>query len=509
MTHVDDGLDARGLAGVRGDLARRLPHYISDWADGLTPKVAAASAFLFFACLAPAVAFGGIMSVSTRGAIGAVEMIAATAACGIAYAVFAGQPLTILGGTGPLLVFTTSLYDACGRLGLPFLPTYAWVGLWTAVFLVVMGLSSVSRLIARFTRFTDETFAALISVIFIYEAVVNIARAFPAAHVPDDAALFGLVLAVGTYTVASSLARLRHGPFLRRRVRELLADFGPALAVVAMIFARRLLPTVELTTLDVPLTFTTTSGRPWLVPLLDVPGWLPFASALPAALVALLVFLDQNVTVRIVQSPQNALRKGSSYHWDLVVVGALVAACSCFGLPWLVAATVRSVNHVRALSVAEGRGASARVTGAVENRLSPLLVHAFIGLSLLATGLLREVPMAVLYGLFLYMGVTSMRGNQFFERLRLWLTDPELFPETHYVRRVPVKVIHAFTAAQAACLALLWFVKSSAVGILFPLFIALLVPVRGLIARRVAPEHLEALDADEEPDDVEDELVGP
>ncbi|NOU29144.1 MAG: hypothetical protein HOO96_14675 [Polyangiaceae bacterium] len=155
------------------------------------------------------------MSGLTGGAMGAVEMIVATSACGVIYAVFAGQPLTIRGGTGPLLVFTGLLYGTCKQYELPFLPTYAWVGLWTALFVVALGLSGASRLIHRLTRLTDEIFAALISIIFVYQAVASVLHAFPTSHIPDDTALFGLVLALGTYTVARALSRFRKTPYLR------------------------------------------------------------------------------------------------------------------------------------------------------------------------------------------------------------------------------------------------------------------------------------------------------
>lgn len=502
----DDGLSARGFRGIQGDFLRRAAVYGSDYRDGLHTKVPAAAMFLFFACLAPAVAFGGMMSLATDGDIGVVEMIVATSACGLVYAVAAGQPLTILGGTGPLLVFTGLLFGVCRQMNLPFLPVYAWVGLWTAAFLILLGVVGASRLIAYFTRFTDETFAALISLIFIVQALQGILRAFPAPHVADDSALFGLVLAVGTYMVASSLSRFRHSHYLRRRVREVLADFGPAIAVVLMVFARRLLPSVRVVELGIPETFGTSTGRPWLVSILDVPAWMIAGAAIPALLVTLLVYLDQNITVRIIQSSENALKKGSAYHWDLALVGVLIGVCSLFGLPWLVAATVRSVNHVKALAITEGAGPEAKVVSTVENRLSPLLIHAGIGASLAATGALRQVPMAVLFGLFLYMGIASTRGNQFFERLRLWLTDPALFPPHHYVRRVPANVVHAFTTVQAVCLLLLWAVKSSALGILFPVLIALLVPVRRVLGRWISPEHLAALDAEETTDDALDDL---
>ena len=53
-------------------------------------------------------------------------MILATAYNGILYALFSGQPLTIIGSTGPVLAFTIVLYKTAVRLGLNFLPLYSW-----------------------------------------------------------------------------------------------------------------------------------------------------------------------------------------------------------------------------------------------------------------------------------------------------------------------------------------------------------------------------------------------
>lgn len=53
--------------GLREDLRRRGPLYKSDWTDGLHGKTLPAILFLYFACLAPAVAFGGISYGLTKG----------------------------------------------------------------------------------------------------------------------------------------------------------------------------------------------------------------------------------------------------------------------------------------------------------------------------------------------------------------------------------------------------------------------------------------------------------
>ncbi|MEX0818724.1 MAG: PTS sugar transporter subunit IIA [Pirellulaceae bacterium] len=494
--------------GLRRDIARRWPQYLSDFRDGLHVKCVGSSLFLYFACLAPAVTFGGVMAVQTEGQIGAVEMLVASACCGVFYALFAGQPLIILGGTGPLLVFTAILYQLCSDLGLPFLPSYAWVGLWSAGFLLMLSVTDAGCLMRYFTRFTDEIFAALISLIFIYEAIKSLVHIFEDLDVKQhhDTALLSLLLALGTFYIATSLSRFRRSSYLLPKIREFLADFGPAIALAAMTGVAVWLHEVFLDVLPAPESFGTTSGRPWSVDLLNTPVWARFAAAGPAVFVTVLVFLDQNITGRIVNTPDHRLHKGEAYHLDLAVVGLLVAFCSLFGLPWLVAATVRSLNHLRSLATTEEVVSSQgetreRVMHVRENRLTGLAIHLLIGLSLLLLPLLKEIPMAVLYGLFLFMGVVSMAGNQFFERMALWLKDPELYPVTHYIRRVPRRTIHAFTALQLACLAVLWFVKSSSIGILFPVFIALLVPVRLLAGRFFAAEHLAALDADEVADE--------
>jgi len=504
----------RLFGGLIDDVRRRAPHYAGDFRDGLHTKCLASTLFLFFACVAPAVTFGGIMGQLTGNQIGAIEMLVASAVCGIVYALFSGQPLIILGGTGPLLVFTAILYRLCVDLQIPFLPTYTWVGLWTSLLLLVLAATEASCLMRYFTRFTNEIFAALISIIFIYEAIKGLVQIYTDTDVPQQHAtyLLSLLLALGTFFVALSLARFRSSRYLRSWIREFLADFGPAIALGVMALAAVVVHDVYLDVLTAPESFATTSGRPWLINPLDAPMWVRLSSVVPAVLLTVLVYLDQNITARLVNSPEHKLHKGEAYHLDVGIVGLLVGACSLVGLPWLVAATVRSLNHVRSLATVESVVSKSgemreRVIHVRENRITPLAIHVLIGLSLLLLPLLKIVPMAVLYGLFLYMGVVSIVGNQFFDRLKLWFIDPMLYPTVHYVRKVPQSIIHKFTLLQFACLSVLWVVKASVLGLLFPLFIAALVPIRLIAGRFFAPEHLAALDSDEVPEEEETRWV--
>ena len=512
---VSDGLKSapRPFAGIKADIKRRLPHYLDDFKDGLRAKSIASIVFMFFACLAPAITFGGLLGEQTGGAIGTQEMLISTAVCGVVYALIAGQPLIILGGIGPMLIFTIILYQLCQDMdqGHNFLGVYGWVGIWTALLTCLLAIGNASNLMKYFTRFTDEIFSALMSLIFIYKAVEGIIQTFenPGSG-GTEKALLALILAIGTFYIAMSLARFRNSIYLIPWMREFLADFGPSIALACMIGVAWWLgdaSTVDTLTVG-GATEAAQTGRSWFVNLGQVPLSIKLAAIGPAILATVLIFLSQNITARLVNSPGNHLMKGESYHWDLAVIGGLVGLCSLFGWPWMVAATVRSLAHVRSLAITEEvvgqENHQTEIIHVIENRITAVAIHILIALTLLALSLLQYVPMAALYGIFLFMGFVSLKGIQFIERLGYWLMDSALYPVNHYTRRVPTRTIHLFTLVQLICLIVLCAVNLSPfnpIKILFPIFIAFLVPVRALLSRFIDKDHLAYLDADEEPDD--------
>lgn len=61
-----------------------------------------------------------------------------------------------------------------------------------------------------------------------------------------------------------------------------------------------------------------------------------------------------------------------------------------------------------------------RIVKVRETRLTGIVSHILIGLSVfLIPYPLAYIPTAVLNGLFLYMAITSLNGNQMFERITL------------------------------------------------------------------------------------------
>lgn len=99
------------FGGLYQDVKRRSKFYVSDFRDGFNLHTLLASLFLYFAMIATNIAFGGILEDKTGGQLGVTEVIVAASACSILFALFAGQPIMILGATGPILVFEQSIYE--------------------------------------------------------------------------------------------------------------------------------------------------------------------------------------------------------------------------------------------------------------------------------------------------------------------------------------------------------------------------------------------------------------
>ncbi|KAM9585560.1 electroneutral sodium bicarbonate exchanger 1-like [Morphnus guianensis] len=168
----------------------------------------------------------------------------------------------------------------------------------------------------------------------------------------------------------------------------------------------------------------------------------------------------------------SCLQKGCGYHLDLFMVAVMLGVCSVMGLPWFVAATVLSITHVNSLKVesdCSAPGEQPKFLGIREQRVTGLLIFALMGCSVFFTSVLKFIPMPVLYGVFLYMGVSSLRGIQFFDRLKLFWMPAKHQPDFIYLRHVPLRKVHFFTAIQLICLVLLWTIKVSRAAIIFPL----------------------------------------
>ncbi len=170
------------------------------------------------------------------------------------------------------------------------------------------------------------------------------------------------------------------------------------------------------------------------------------------------------------------------------------------GLPWLVAATVRSIAHVKSLAnFGQNGGGKEVIVDLKEQRVSAFSIHFLIGASIMyLRPYLSLVPISCLMGLFLYLGITGMKNNQLVDRINLLLMDHNLRHKTSWATKVPLRKANLFTLIQLLCVGAMMHMKSGPFGVFFPVVIALLAPLRFALERAnvFSEDELAVLDSD-------------
>ncbi|XP_058889726.1 sodium-driven chloride bicarbonate exchanger-like isoform X2 [Acipenser ruthenus] len=553
--HGGPELERTGMifGGLYFDIKRKVPHYLSDYTDAFSLQCLASFLFLYCACMSPVITFGGLLGEATEGRISAIESLFGASMTGIAYSLFAGQPLTILGSTGPVLVFEKILFKFCKEYDLSYLSLRSCIGLWTAFLCIVLVATDASSLVCYITRFTEEAFASLICIIFIYEALeklIHLGETYPfnmnnkletltqyscvcteptnpsnntleywdsqnitvsdvtwgsldvhaciekhgeflgnacGPHGPyvPDVLFWCVVLFFSTVIMSAFLKDFKTSRYFPTKVRSIISDFAVFITILTMVLVDYGLG-IPSPKLQVPNEFKPTrDDRGWLInPLGRNPWWTALVSVIPALLCTILIFMDQQITAVIINRKEHKLKKGCGYHLDLLIVGIMLGVCSIMGLPWFVAATVLSISHVNSLkleSECSAPGEQPKFLGIREQRFTGLMIFVLMGSSVFMTSVLKFIPMPVLYGVFLYMGASSLRGIQFFDRLKLFGMPAKHQPDFIYLRHVPLRKVHLFTIIQLSCLVLLWVIKTSRAAIVFPMMVLALVFIRKLM----------------------------
>jgi len=538
--------------GIRDDLARRLPYYWSDYKDGVVgpkslQKTISTTFFLYFSIILPAIAFGNLQDDNTGGDINVEKILVGQVCGGLVFSIFAGQPLVVVMTTAPLVLFTKIILLVAQDFGFPFLPFFAMVGLWNSFFLIIYAVFNLSKLMKFSSRSTEETFGNFISIALTVDALKHLAGSFKAnynnkacelediqssqhnhdsindtlvnplisalshniskraAEAPSDlpcqkdVSLLYLILMLGTVWLGVTLFDFVKTPYLSSRKRELLSDYAlPVAVIVFSIIGSVVFNKVNLDPFKFEGNFNIT-----LVAFEELTIGAVFFAALLGFSLSILFFMDQNISAAMVNSPENHLKKGNAYHWDLVVVAVINAVLSIFGLPFMHAVLPHSPLHVQCLADKETRVTNgyARdvVTYVRETRLTNIFSNILIGITMLFLQyILPYIPKAVLDGLFLYMAVTALYGNQMFERVTLLVTEQAAYPPNHYIKRVPQRKMHTFTACQLVNLLVLCvfgFTPWPYIKMIFPVVLACFLPIRHkVLPLLVERKYLEAID---------------
>ncbi|KAF3578400.1 hypothetical protein DY000_02036118 [Brassica cretica] len=400
--------------------------------------------------------------------------------------------------------------------------------------------------------------------------------------------MFALVLSFGLLLTGLRSRKARSWRYGTGWLRSLIADYGVPLMVLVWTgvsyipsgdvpkgIPRRLLS---------PNPWSPGAYGNWTVAkeMLDVPVVYIIGAFIPASMIAVLYYFDHSVASQLAQQKEFNLRKPSSYHYDLLLLGFLTLMCGLLGVPPSNGVIPQSPMHTKSLAtlkyqllrnrlVATARKSiktnaslgqlynnmqeayhhmqtplayqqpqglkelkestiqATTFTGNLnapvdetlfdiekeiddllpvevkEQRVSNLLQSTMVGGCVAAMPILKMIPTSVLWGYFAFMAIESLPGNQFWERILLLFTAPsrrfKVLEDYHatFVETVPFKTIAMFTIFQTVylliCFGLTWIPIA---GVMFPLMIMFLIPVRQYILPRFFKgAHLQDLDAAE------------
>lgn len=210
--------------------------------------------------------------------------------------------------------------------------------------------------------------------------------------------LMSIITFTGTFLISTILKDFKNRLFFPAKVRQVISDFAVIIAIFSMSLVDYLadIPTPKL---EVPTEFKPTlPNRGWIIsPLHEKnPFYTCFLAVIPALLGTILIFMDQQITAVIVNRKENKLKKGCGYHLDLFVLALLIQICTILGIPWFVAATVLSINHVNSLkleSETAAPGEKPQFLGVREQRATHIMIFLTIGCSVKLTPLLSHIPM--------------------------------------------------------------------------------------------------------------------
>lgn len=344
---------ATPFVGVIEDLKNRLPIYASDFDHICSMKVFASILFMFFTSIGPAITFASLLVKDTDNNIGVVEVMMSTAIGGMVWAVFAGQPLVIVGVTGPVSLLTASIYTMSKNWGINFLPFYAWSQIWAAIMHAILAFTNFSDALPWITRFSCEIFGVLIAVIYLQVGIVDISLAFTDNGASFESGMWQFVVSVGMCWLALQLFNARNWIVFTSKIRDVIADYGASVSLMlwtAVVYFPNA-KDVPISKLEVPDKFSTSTGRSWLIDLYDLPTWAIFAALLPGAIITVLFIFDHNVSSLMAQDKEFKLKKPSAFHWDIVVLGICLAITGVMGLPPVNGLIPQAPLHTKSLLI--------------------------------------------------------------------------------------------------------------------------------------------------------------
>lgn len=482
--------------GMVNDVRRRAPYYVSDWLDAWDYRVVPATVFMYFANILPALAFSLDMFQNTGSNYGVNEVLLASVLGSVVFSIFSAQPLVIVGVTGPITVFNSTVYDIMKPTGVNYLGFMAWIGIWSLILHWILAITNSCNWLRWVTRFPCDIFGFYVAFIYLQKGIQVLER------LGDDRAFYlSIVAALLLFMVAYICGELGGSSLFRHPVRVFLKDYGTPLTLVfftGFVHIGRM-SQVHLAVLPTSTAFEPTGDRGWLVNFWDLSVGEIFTALPFAILLTILFWFDHNVSSLIAQGSEFPLRKPAGFHWDFFLLGITTGVAGILGLPFPNGLIPQAPFHTESLCVTkavkkldekgEDKGEyTFEATHVVEQRVSNL-AQGLLTLGTMTGPLLvvlHLVPHGVLAGLFFIMGFQALQANGITAKLLFLARDKNLTPSNSPLKSIKRRAaIWGFVIVELVGFGATFAITQTIAAVGFPIIILLLIPVRAMVLPRL------------------------
>lgn len=217
--------------GIYSDLKTRLPYYKSDFKDAWNYRVVPSTLSIFFSNLLPAIAFAQDMFDKTDNAYGVNEVLMSSAIAGVVFGLFSGQPLCIVGVTGPISIFSYTVYELMTPRGTPYFPFMCWVYLWSMVFHILIAVGNYISFMRIISLYSCDIFGFFINMVYIQKGIQILSNQFDEVDLASGYASVMIALCMLICGVGSSiLGSYLH--YFKPWMRKVFADYGVVASVI-------------------------------------------------------------------------------------------------------------------------------------------------------------------------------------------------------------------------------------------------------------------------------------
>ncbi|KAL5110512.1 Band 3 anion exchange protein [Taenia crassiceps] len=455
------------IAGIKALVFRMPSDYIDAFTKDNVGTMFSSILFIYFVVFAPSVTFGTLMFNEVNQAYSISLNIVAAGVFTTLYSLFAGQPLGSIGLSGPGFYLETVIALFASILEADYWVYRFWTGIYLIMFGIILIGMNLSSLVLYARRSLEEIFSAFISLFLLIKSTFYLFRNVPKViYSPNDnnnitqlkealsssqmasRAAIHLFLALTMLVFSLLINKLKRSHLFRRTFRYWIGAFNVPLGIVFVTAMNYIFfSTYPIIKLGVPPA-SEADPRGWInlvdfSKLTTAVGPSPALAHVTAVIVGfffcLLIFTE--IALNSVTALKPKAKKPSPFVMDHVLTVVVFPLISCIlGWPFISGVPVRTIANTMALVKVDPHpppGKPAEIISLVEQRVSVLIVGVLVTVSVYLGDILRLIPVAALYGMFLYLGLIGLRGLDSVNTLMALLTRRKHWGRWEFLTDLP------------------------------------------------------------------------